>query len=162
MGELTRGKLIAAACGLALLVLMTLFSWFDTSSIGGGDFSATAYAAGLDTTLNAWQAFGFIDLILLLTALAAAGVAVLGAVERGARAPVAPELVVLALGALSTLLLLYRILDPVLGAGRKAGLFLGFLAAAGVAVGGWIALQESVAAGRPQRRRLPPSPSSPA
>lgn len=161
MGELTRGKLIAAACGLALLVLMSLFSWFDTSSIGGGDYSATAYAAGVDTTLNAWQAFGFIDLILLLAAIAAVGAAVLSAGGAGARAPVAPELVVLGLGALSSLLLFYRILTPVLDAGRKLGLFLGFLAAVGIAVGAWLALQENAAAAQPRRRRVPRSPSSP-
>lgn len=161
MGELTRGKLIAAACGLALLVVMTLFSWFDVATFGGEDISAVSYAAGVDTTYNAWQAFGFIDLILLLTAIAAIGAAVIGATSAGGRAPIAPEVVVFGLGVLSSLLVFLRILNPVLDAGRKLGLFLGFLAAVGIAVGGWLALQENAAAARPQRRRVPPSPSSP-
>ena len=156
--ELTRGKLIAAACGVVLFGLM-FWSWFDVSTINGLDYSAAAYRAGLDTTYNAWQAFGFIDVILLLAVLAAVGTVVWTLVGRRP-APVAPEGVVLVLGALSTLLLAYRILDPVLDAGRKPGLFLGFLAAAGIATGGWLAMQESAAARRPHRRERPPPPSA--
>jgi hypothetical protein len=152
--ELTRGKLISAACGLALFVLM-FFSWFDY----GQDFSAAATAAGLDTTYNAWQAFGFIDIVLFLTAIAAVGAVVLGVISRGP-APVAPEAVVFLLGVLSSLLVLYRILNPVLDAGRELGLFLGFLASAGIAAGGWMAMQEAAAARRPRRRERPQPPSA--
>lgn len=159
MGELTRGKLIAAACGLALLVVMTFFSWFDTATIGDGSSSAAAYAAGVDTTFNAWQAFGFIDWILILTVVAAVGAAALSVAGADTRAPVAPELIVVVAGALSTLLLFYRLLNPVYDAGREPGLLLGLLAAAGIAAGGWLALQESAAIAPPQRRRArPPNP----
>jgi len=154
--ELTRGKLISAACGLALFVVM-FFSWFDI----GTSFRFAAEAAGVDTTYNAWQAFGFIDIILLVTVLAAVGAVVFSLLSRRP-APLAPEAVVFALGVLSSLLVLYRILDPVLDAGRKLGLFLGFLAAAGIAAGGWLAMQEAAAAAsRTRRRRAPPPPSSP-
>ena len=157
--ELTRGKLIAAACGVVLFVLM-FWSWFDVSTVNGLNYSAAASAAGLDTTLSAWQAFDFIDIILLLTVIAAVGTVVWTLASRGP-APIAPEAVVFFLGALSTLLLFYRIVNPVLDAGREPGLFLGFLAAAGVAAGGWLALQESAAARRPRRRERPRAPSAP-
>jgi len=157
--ELTRGKLIAAACGIALFVVM-FFSWFDTSTVGGTDFSAAAYAAGVDTTIDAWQAFAFIDVILLLTVLAAVGAVVLSLVSRSP-APVAPEAVVFGLGVLSSVLVLYRIFNPVLDGGRKLGLFLGFLAAAGIAAGGWLAMQETAAASRSRRRPVAPPRSSP-
>jgi hypothetical protein len=66
------------------------------------------------------------------------------------------------LGMLSSLLVLYRIINPVLDAGRKLGLFLGLLAAAGIAAGGWLAMQEAAAAAsRTRRRRAPQPPSSP-
>jgi hypothetical protein len=155
--ELTRGKLVAAACGVILLLLM-FWSWFDVSSVGGTDYSARYAAADLDTTINAWQAFAFIDVILLLTALAAIGAVVWTLVARGP-APVAPEAAIFFAGALSTLLLFFRILDPVLDAGREPGLYLGFLAAAGITAGGWMALQDSAAARRPRRRARPRPPS---
>jgi len=155
--ELTRGKFIAAVCGVILLLLM-FWSWFDVSSVGGTDYSARYAAASLDTTINAWQAFAFIDVILLLTALAAIGAVVWALSGRGP-APVAPEAIVFFAGGLSTILLLYRIIDPVLDAGREPGLYLGFIVAAGIAVGAWMALQESAAAGRPRRRQRPRPPS---
>ena len=153
MSELTRGNVIAALSGL-LLVLVMFMSWFDLSSVGGRDFSAAAYRAGLDTTENAWQAFQFIDVVLFLAALAAIAAAVISAGDNSARAPFPPEALAFGLGVLSTLLILYRILNPVLDAGRKLGLFLGFLASAGIAVGSWMAMQETSAVGA--RRRRPP------
>ena len=154
MGELTRGNVIAAVSGLALVVIMFM-SWFDLSSVGGRDFSAAAYRAGLDTTENAWQAFQFTDVIMFLAALAAIAAAVISAGGNSARAPFPPEVLAFGLGLLSTLLVLYRILNPVLDAGRKLGLFLGFLATAGIAAGSWMAMQEAAAEQR-TRRRPPP------
>ena len=141
MGELTRGNVIAAVSGLVLLLVMFM-SWFE---VGGG--STTAIIVGLDTTQNAWQAFQFIDVILFLAAVISAG-------GNSARAPFPPEMLALGLGALSTLLVLYRILNPVADAGRKLGLFLGFLASAGIAAGSWLATQEGAA--EPRSRRRPP------
>ena len=140
--------MIAAVSGLVLLLVMFM-SWFE---VGGG--STTAIIVGLDTTQNAWQAFQFIDVILFLAALAAIGAAVISAGGNSARAPLPPEMLALGLGALSTLLVLYRILNPVADAGRKLGLFLGFLASAGIAAGSWLATQEGAA--EPRSRRRPP------
>ena len=149
MGELTRGNVIAAVSGAVLLLVM-FTSWFE---VGGG--STTAVIVGLDTTVNAWQAFTFIDLILFLSALAAIAVLIIGAGGNSARAPFRPEALAFGLGALSTLLVLYRILNPVADASRKLGLFLGFLAAAGIAAGSWMAMQEAVAEPRTRRPRPP-------
>jgi hypothetical protein len=148
MGELTRGNVIAALSGLALIVIMFL-SWFEA---GGG--STTAIIVGLDTTENAWQAFQFTDWILFLTAVAAIGAAVLSARGTSSQAPLRPEALAFALGALSTLLVLFRILNPVADAERKLGLFLGFLASAGIAAGSLMAMREGVA--EPRTRRRPP------
>jgi hypothetical protein len=149
MSDLTRGNVIAALSGLVLLLVMFM-SWFE---IGGG--STTAVIVGLDTTQNAWEAFQFIDVILFVTALAAIGAAVLSAGGNSARAPFPPETLAFGLGVLSTLLVLYRILNPVADAGRKLGLFLGFLASAGIAVGSWMAIQEAAGEPRPRHRRPP-------
>jgi hypothetical protein len=148
MSELTRGNVIAAVSGLVLLFVMFM-SWFE---IGGG--STTAVIVGLDTTQNAWQAFQFTDVILFLAAAAAIAAAVLSATGNSARAPLPPETLSFALGVLSTLLVLYRILNPVADAGREPGLFFGFLASAGIAAGSWMALREA-AEPRAARRRPP-------
>jgi hypothetical protein len=140
--------MIAAVSGL-LLVLVMFMSWFDLS---GG--SASVAVVGLDTTENAWQAFQFIDVVLFLAALAAIAAAVISAGEKSARAPFPPEALAFGLGVLSTILVLYRILNPIADAGRKLGLFLGFLASAGIAAGSWMAMRE--AAAEPRTRRRPP------
>jgi hypothetical protein len=160
MGELTRGNVIAAASGVALFLIMFL-SWFDYSNVGGVDISARTTAAGIDTTHNAWKAFALIDLVLLVTVLAALAAAVSSARSGSGQASVSPDALVLGLGLLSALLVLYRIFDPVDDAGRELGLYLGFLAAAGVAAGGWIAMQEAAPEQRRRRRPAPPPPSSP-
>ena len=80
--KLRTGDLIAGICGVLLLIIM-FFSWYG---IGGaiGDF---ADAAGVDTSVNAWKAFDFIDLILFVTALVAIGAAVLAASGRSVALP---------------------------------------------------------------------------
>lgn len=101
-----------------------------------------------DVTENAWQAFTFVKWILLLTALAGirAGVAAV-AMPRG-RAAVGATAVTAALGILSSLLVFYRVLNPIGEAGREYGLFVGLLAAIGVAAGGWLAIGEGAGSRR--------------
>jgi hypothetical protein len=146
--QVPRGALIAGISGVLLFIFMFL-SWFGAPDAGvitpAGqelDFSGLAEAAGVDTTLNAWQAFDFIDLVMLLAIIAAIGLLVMSAMGTSINLPVAASAIVTALGALATLLVLYRIIDPVFDADREFGLFLGLLACAGIAVGGWLAMQE--------------------
>jgi hypothetical protein len=56
--------------------------------------------------------------------------------------PVAASALTAGLGILATLLILYRIIDPPGDAAREFGVFLGLIAAAGIAVGGWLSMQE--------------------
>jgi hypothetical protein len=146
--QVPRGALIAGISGVLLFIFMFL-SWFGAPEAGvitpAGqelDFSGLAEAAGVDTTLNAWQAFDFIDLVMLLAIIAAIGLLVMSAMGTSINLPVAASAIVTALGALATLLVLYRIIDPVFDADREFGLFLGLLACAGITVGGWLAMQE--------------------
>jgi hypothetical protein len=131
---------------VALLIVM-FFSWFgapDTVSAGGVeiDVGETAGALGIDTTANAWQSFDFIDIILFVTAATAIGLAVATAMARTVALPVAASAITAGLGILSTILILYRIIDPPEDASREFGVFLGLVAAAGIAYGGWRAMQE--------------------
>lgn len=142
-GRLSRGELIAGISGVALFIFM-FFSWFGVA--GAGDVLDQAADIGividLDTSANAWQAFDFIDLVLLLTVIVSVGFAIAAAAAKNVNLPVAGGALTAGLGIIATLLVLYRIIDPPFDAGREIGVWLGLIASAGVAFGGWTAMQE--------------------
>jgi hypothetical protein len=145
--QVPRGALIAGIAGALLFIVMWL-SWFGApetevvTPAGDIDIGSFAEAAGVDTTLNAWQAFDFIDIILLLTVIASVGLLVMSAMGTSVNLPVAASAIVTGLGALATLLVLYRIIDTPYDFDREFGVFLGLLLCAGVTIGGWLAMQE--------------------
>ncbi len=94
-----------------------------------------------DLTENAWQSFGFVDLVLLVTGVVGALTGALALAAPRGRGAVGPAATTLALGILSTLLVLHRVINPIGEAAREYGLFIGFFAALGVAAGGWLALE---------------------
>lgn len=149
--RLGRGETIAAGSAIALFLIMFLFNWFERGNY---------------TTANAWESFGLIDLILLITIGVAIASAVVTATATSVNSPVALSAITTALGILSVLLILFRIVSPpditanelVVGAvetSRRLGVFLGLIAAGGIAFGGWQAMQEegSSAAARRARAR---------
>lgn len=141
--KLSLGEQIAAVSGLVLLISLFL-PWY------GIDVNLGGIAAG-STSFSAWEAFDFVDILLFLVSLAAIGVPVAKATgSLPAETPGA--LIVLVAGGLAVLLVLWRIIDmptPDLGGGidfsRKFGVFLGLIAAIGVAYGGWRANEEAPA-----------------
>jgi hypothetical protein len=149
LDTMPRGALIAGISGVALFIIM-LLPWFGAGEAGQAIEQAQEIAEQIgaveveevDTTANAWESFDFIDIVLLLTVIAAVGLAVMSAMGTSVNLPVAASAITTGIGVLATLLVLYRILDPPYDAGREYGVFLGLLACAGVAVGGWLAMQE--------------------
>jgi hypothetical protein len=144
--RLRTGELIAAVGGAALLIIMFLFDWFG---IGGaaGDAIEQAEELGfatpdIDTGANAWDSMEIIRFLLLITGLVAVGLGIATAMARDVRMPVASSALVAGLGILSVIFIAYRILDPPYEAGREIGVFLGLIAAAAVAYGGWRSMQE--------------------
>ncbi len=142
--RLRTGELIAGISGVILLVVMFL-PWF------GLDFGVPEEIEDLglgipavdeSVNISAWEAFDFIDLVLLVTAVVAIGTAVMTATASTVALPVAASAITAGLGIISTLLVLYRILDTPGGTDRKFGVFVGLIAAAGVAYGGWRLMQE--------------------
>ena len=138
--KLRTGELIAGACGVLLLIVM-FFSWYGIGGAAGSILSA----ADVDTTVNAWKAFDFIDLLLFVTAIVAIGAAVLAASGRSVALPVAASVVVTVLGIAVALLVLYRIVNqpgPNDVVDVKFGAYLGFLVCLGIAVGGFLSMAD--------------------
>ncbi len=142
--RLTQGEKIAGVSGIALILIMFIFKWFGLKA-GIGGFTA-------EGSRNAWGSYGFIDIVLFVTVAAAIGLALISASETEVGLPVAASAVVTGLGVLSVVLIVISIISPpdfgldLSGTGvdqtRKIGVWLGLIAAIGVAYGGWRAMQE--------------------
>ena len=138
--DLNRGEKIAGVAGVLLILIMFIFDWFAVKGVPDVE--------GLD----AWQSYGFTDILLFITALAAIALAVLAASGGEVALPVALSSIITALGIISVILVIISIISPPdyqvpftdqsLDTSTKAGVFLGLIAALAVTAGGWIAMQE--------------------
>ena len=99
--KLSVGDQIAAASGLVLLIVLFL-PWYGVD-VNVGGFSASE-------SVNAWEAMGFIDILLFLVALTAIGVPVARAT--GSMPDDVPgALILLVAGGVGVLLVLFRLID---------------------------------------------------
>jgi hypothetical protein len=141
------GEMIAGISGFVLFISLFL-EWYSIS--GSGPF-ASSQSAGR----TGWQALGFIDILLFIIAVIAVATAVLRAMNAIPRQlPAAPGFILLVAGGIATLLVLFRLISPgdfgfpglndVPGVdiSRSFGVFIAFLAAIGVTVGGWLTWNE--------------------
>ncbi len=156
--RLGQGERVAGVSGVLLVVFMFAFNWF------GLKLEAGVVALPNEITGDAWGSYDFTDIVLFISALAAIGLALLAASEREVRLPAASAIVA-GLGLLSVLLVVISIISPpnlggvdVSGPGidheRKIGVWLGLIAAAGVAAGGYMAMREEETSSGPS----PPTP----
>ena len=152
-GNLGRGAMIAGISGVLLFIFM-FFAWYGAPDVvdeAVEQAQQAAEALGVDapaveeadTTVNAWESFDFTDLILLLAVLVSVGLAAMTLMGNSASLPVAGSALTCGIGALAFLFVLYRTIDPPAdGLDREIGLWLGLLATAGIAVGGYMGMQE--------------------
>jgi len=143
--RLSTGEKIAGGSAVLLFIFM-FFDWFNAEVSGGnGLFSASVGG-------NAWEAFSWIDLLMLLTIVVTIAVVVIRLSDAIVEPPFSINAAVAILGGLCVLLILFRIIDPP-GGGEEfegvsidisatVGAFLGLLAAAGITYGGYRAMQE--------------------
>jgi hypothetical protein len=147
---LRRSDRVIGISAIAFFVFLFFFKWFgvsSSSSVGGVSYSDSA---------NGWHTFTnsrWIWIITIVVALAAV------AIDAGAlnfKSQVQPGVLVAGLGALSAILIFYRILDhPSAGTsgtiagvhysasvGIEIGIWLGLVAALGVTYGGYLAMQD--------------------
>jgi uncharacterized membrane protein YhaH (DUF805 family) len=169
LDKLNTGEKVSAASAILLFVFM-FFEWFGVKVSGVSGFSGTV-ATGEGG--SAWDALDLIPIFLMLAIVVAIGVAVIRLTDADLEPPVSLNAVVAALGGLAVLLILYRIVSPPnfgsfggvsVDATLKFGIFLGLIAAAGIAYGGYSAMREEGATFGGEADRLsggPPSPSPP-
>lgn len=128
--RMNQGKKIAAGAAVALFACMFL-SWFN--------FGFISY--------DAWESLNFISPVLAIVIVTTVAIALaetagtdIGDINGG--------LLIFVLGCLASVLILYRLVDPIsipgvdggsTSSSVEAGAFLGFVAALGVAVGGYLA-----------------------
>jgi hypothetical protein len=144
LDKLGVGEKIAAGSAVVLFIF-TFFDWFDVEISGGG---ASSGVLGSGT---AWDALDNIPIFLVITIIAALVVAALRLTDSAYEPPFPANAAVAILGAVSVLLILYRIIDPP-GGGSVGnfsvdvsptfGIFISLIAAAGIAYGGYRAMQE--------------------
>ena len=151
--NLGRGAMIAGISGVLLFIFMFL-GWYGAPDVvdeAVEQAQQAAEALGVDapgveeadTTVNAWESFDFTDLILFLAVIVSVGLAAMTLFGASASLPVAGSALTCGIGALALLLVLYRTIDPPAeGLEREIGLWLGLLATAGIAVGGYLGMQE--------------------
>ena len=159
-----------AAVSAILLFIFMFFDWFGVEVSGGG-FSGSVPGAGG----SAWDALDFIPIVLVVTVVVALINAALRLSDSPYEPPVSLNIAVAVLGGISALLVLFRIIDPPsfgsisgvsLDGTVEFGIFLGLIAAIGIAYGGYRGMQEegtsfSDAADRLSGGSGPPPPPPP-
>ena len=144
--KLNTGEKIAGVSAVLLFVFM-FFDWFGIEVSGSNGFSSTVPDAGG----SAWDALDFIPIVLVITIVVALVNVFLRLSDSEYEPPVSMNVAVAILGGLSTLLVLFRIVDPPgfgsfggisVDATLKFGIFLGLISAAGIAFGGYRGMQE--------------------
>lgn len=146
--NLGRGAAIAGVSGLVLFIALFFLDWYSVDAVDvvqeqvGG---VLGVEAGADTSegISGWDAFDFTNLVCLLAIIVSVGLAAMTLFGASASLPVAGSALTCGIGALAFICVLYRTLDPPgEGLDREFGLFIGLLATAGIAIGGYLGMQE--------------------
>jgi len=153
------GALVSATSALVLLVIMFATEWYGVAGVP----DPSAVRPAVSTAENGWHGLTVTRWVLLATIVASIGAVVLHASQREHGNKTDTSLIVAALGTVSAVLLIWRVLIDLPAGNRvidqKLGAFLGLLCALGIAWGGYEAIREQRArvraagASSPQRRR---------
>jgi hypothetical protein len=162
MGRLRDGEWIAGAGAVALVASMFLHWYGVALEIPDRIIGADGVAIELgEPEATAWEAFGLLDVVLLLLALPPLALVVAQATRLSPAIPVALSVLTSLAGMLAALLILYRIVNQP-GSNElvtvQAGAWAGFLAALVIAAGGWRSMRVEPIPGAP----VPPVEGLPA
>jgi hypothetical protein len=174
LDKLNAGEKISSVSAVLLFIFM-FFDWFGVKIESVSGFSGAVPGGG-----SAWDALDVIPIFLMVAIVAAIGVAVVRLTDADLEPPVSMNTIVAGLGVFAVLLILYRIINPPGGGDfggvsvdttLKLGIFLGLVAAGGIAFGGYRAMREEemtfgaaadrLSGGVPQGTVSPPPPTPP-
>jgi hypothetical protein len=158
-GSTPSGYAIAGISGFALIIVMLLFAWFG--------FSNVTDAGGIDAfkSFHDWVLF-----FLIFTAFAGMALYLTGSSAVRVDLPVALSAITMALAVVSLIILIIYLISPpsvdVGGLGsisldRKIGIWLGLFATAGVAIGGYLSMQDEGAGFTSEADRAGPGATPP-
>jgi len=149
VSHLRRSDQIIGISAILFFIFLFFFKWLGFSS---NATSVDGINVGGSFSYNGWHSFTTSRWIWLITIIAALVSVAISAGWLKIESPVHPGAIVAGLGALSVLLILYRIIHhPSASAsvgnfhtsfGIKIGIWLGLLAAAGVTYGGYMKMQD--------------------
>jgi hypothetical protein len=91
---------------------------------------------------NAWEAFTVTDFLLALVAATAIALPVICASNEKTDAPITAAVWTVIGGGIASVVVLYRLLDPVGDGSRRIGLCLGVIASIGIAAASWRAMSD--------------------
>jgi hypothetical protein len=143
LNKVRGGDLLAGIGGLALLGVM-FAPWFRFLE---GVYVGSRVIAPNDTLQNAWESVSVLRFALVITALLGIAQLVATAFERTTAWPVAAEVFGAAIGSVTTLWTLLRLIDPPgpnFGAERRWGAYVGLACCTAVAVGAWWSMRDEV------------------
>jgi hypothetical protein len=139
--RLHRGEIVSAASALALLLTMFAFEWYGVDGIPG-----RATSRSLATAEDAWQVLTVTRWLMLATIGLALGSVIVHLGQRSHGTKTDTGFVIGTLGALTAVILTYRVLinlpSQAAVVDQKFGAFLGVLSAYGIACGGYQAMRE--------------------
>ena len=137
--RLSQGQLVAAIAAIALFIISFL-PWF---SVGGAAITVGGTTIGGAVNRNMWQFENPLDIYLLIVILVALVPAALAVLGDGSDAPMASMATALLAG-VGALLIFYQLFDHGNGVSITIGLILALIACAGIAVGGYLSMQEDI------------------
>jgi hypothetical protein len=151
------GELTSATSALLLLVLMFAAKWYGVAGVP----DPSAARPAISTAVNGFNGLTYVRWVMLLTICAALGSVLLHASQRSHGTKTDTSRVLAALGSLTAILLVYRVLiafpAPSRMIDQKLGAYLGLLCAFGVVLGARQSMLEQQARTRAssarQRRR---------
>jgi hypothetical protein len=150
LDRLRGGELLAGAGG-ALLFVTLFLPWFGKVS----RFCVPLPGHSCGHNFDAWKVFGFTDVVLLAAALSALAMAVLAGASSKTDMQITSACLTVPIGLLATLLVLYRVFEPVRELDPRFGLFLGLAACLAITYGSWRAVRNErpSTVARPARRQ---------
>jgi hypothetical protein len=152
------------AAGAAILLFIDM--WLSWYGVGGALGDLAENIGGVDTTVNAFQAFDLTDLLMLLTIVLAIGATVLHLQNMDGAVPVPAPLVLLGVAGYTTVVVLYRIINqpgPNNIVDVEFGAYLGLVLCALTTIGAFLVVSDSraPAASSPSPSAPPPATPTP-